>query len=138
MAGPSRIRPPRMPQMDVAFLTIAELNRLYRSRELSPVEVTKGLLARIAAHDGQLHSFLRLTEEIALAEAEAAEREMMAGTRRGAMHGIPYALKDIIETAGIPTTGHSKLRQDHVSTADAELVTRLKSGAGIMLGKLAT
>jgi aspartyl-tRNA(Asn)/glutamyl-tRNA(Gln) amidotransferase subunit A len=127
-----------MPQMDVAFLTIAELNRLYRSRELSPVEVTKALLARIAAHDGQLHSFLRLTEEIALAEAEAAEREMMAGTRRGAMHGIPYALKDIIETAGIPTTGHSKLRQDHVPTADAELVTRLKSGGGIMLGKLAT
>ena len=124
--------------MDVAFLTIAELNRLYRGRELSPVEVTKALLARIAAHDGQLHSFLRLTEEIALVEAEAAEREMMAGTRRGPMHGIPYALKDIIETAGIPTTGHSKLRQDHVPAADAELVTRLKSGGGIMLGKLST
>src|SRR3954462_9891183 len=130
--------PPRMPQMDVAFLTIAELNRLYRSRELSPVEVTKALLARIAAHDGQLHSFLRLTEEVALAEAEAAERELMAGTSRGPMHGIPYALKDIIETAGIPTTGHSKLRQDHVPAADAEIVTRLKSGGGIMLGKLAT
>jgi Asp-tRNA(Asn)/Glu-tRNA(Gln) amidotransferase A subunit family amidase len=50
-----------MPQMDVAFLTIAELNRLYRSRELSPVEVTKALLARIAAHDEKLHSFLRVT-----------------------------------------------------------------------------
>src|SRR5438874_106648 len=138
MAGPSRIRPPRMPQMDVAFLTIAELNRLYRSRELSPVEVTKALLARIAAHDGRLHSFLRLTEEIALAEAEMAERELMAGTSRGPLHGIPYALKDIIETAGIPTTGHSKLRQDYVPTHDAELVTRLKTGGGIMLGKLAT
>src|SRR5258707_6419890 len=124
--------------MDVAFLTIAELGRLYRQRELSPVEVTKALLARIAAHDGQLHSFLRLTEEIALAEAATAERELMAGTRRGPLHGIPYALKDIIETAGIPTTGHSKLRQDHVPTADAELVTRLKAGGGIMLGKLAT
>src|SRR4051795_5407954 len=133
MAGPAR-----MPPMDVAFLTIAELNRLYRSRELSPVEVTKALLARIAAHDGTLHSFLRLTEEVALAEAEAAERELMAGARRGPMHGIPYALKDIIETAGIPTTGHSKLRQDHVPAADAELVTRLKSGGGIMLGKLST
>ena len=124
--------------MDVAFLTIVELSRLYDKRELSPVEVTKALLARIAAHDDKLHSFLRVTEEIALREAAAAERELMAGRRRGPMHGIPYALKDIIETAGIPTTGHSKLRQDHVPTADAELVTQLKSGGGIMLGKLAT
>src|SRR5436309_13971470 len=127
-----------MPEMDVAFLTIAELSRLYRSRELSPVEVTKALLARIAAHDGELHSFLRVTEEAALAGAAAAERELMAGTRRGPMHGIPYALKDIIETEGVLTTGHSKLRQHHVPDADAELVTRLKSAGGIMLGKLAT
>src|SRR5262249_2227547 len=124
--------------MDVSFLTIAELNRLYGKRELSPVEVTKALFARIAAHDGKLHSFLRVTEEGALREAAAAERELMAGHRRGAMHGIPYALKDIIETAGIPTTGHSKLRQDYVPVTDAELVTRLKSAGGIMLGKLAT
>jgi aspartyl-tRNA(Asn)/glutamyl-tRNA(Gln) amidotransferase subunit A len=129
---------PRMPAMDVAFMTIAELDRCYRSHELSPVEVTKALLARIAAHDGKLHSFLRLTEEVALREAAVAERELMAGTRRGPLHGVPYALKDIIETAGIPTTGHSKLRQDHVPTADAELVTRLKAAGGILLGKLST
>src|SRR5437588_276351 len=116
--------------MDVAFLTIAELQRLYAQRELSPVEVTKALFARIAAHDGKLHSFLRLTEEAALAEASVAEREIMAGTRRGPMHGIPYALKDIVKTAGILTTGHSKLRQDHVPTHDAELVRRLKAGGG--------
>ena len=54
------------------------------------------------------------------------------------MHGIPYALKDIIETEGIRTTGHSKLRQDHVPSADADIVTRLKSGGGVLLGKLAT
>jgi len=124
--------------MDVAFLTIAELGRLYRRRELSPVEVTRALLARIAAHDGKLHSFLRVTEEAALAAAAEAERELMAGKARGPMHGIPYALKDIIATAGIRTTGHSKLRQDYVPEADAELVTRLKAGGGIMLGKLAT
>src|SRR5712691_2440854 len=124
--------------MDVAFLTIAELQRLYATHELSPVEATKALLGRIAAHDGKLHSFLRLSEEAALAEAHEAERELMAGTRRGPMHGIPYALKDIIETAGIRTTGHSKLRQDYVPSADAELVARLKAGGGIMLGKLAT
>ena len=101
--------------MDVAFLTIAELNRLYDKRELSPVEVTKALLDRIAAHDGNLHSFLlRHRGGGARPRRAAAERELMAGTRRGPLHGIPYALKDIIETAGIRTTGHSKLRQDHV------------------------
>src|SRR6266704_5841373 len=124
--------------MDVAFLTIAELGSLYRKREVSPVEVTRALLARIAAHDDKLHSFLLVTEAAALAEAAEAERELMEGKARGPMHGIPYALKDIVETAGIRTTGHSKLRQDYVPTVDAELVTRLKAGGGIMLGKLAT
>ena len=69
-----------------------------------------------------LHSFLLVTAEVALDEARAAERELMAGTRRGPLHGVPYALKDIIETEGIRTTGHSKLRQDHVPSADADIV----------------
>ena len=98
--------------MDIAFLSIAELNRLYDTHDLSPVEVTKALLDRIAGLDHRLHSFIRVTWEVAMAEAEAAERELRSGHRRGPMHGIPYALKDIVETAGIPTTGHSKLRQN--------------------------
>ncbi|HXP04119.1 MAG TPA: amidase [Stellaceae bacterium] len=124
--------------MDIAFLTIAELNRAYARRELSPVEVTRALLDRIAQHDGKLDSFIRVTEEVALAEAKTAEAELMAGNRRGPMHGIPYGLKDIVETAGIPTTGHSKLRQHHVPQQDAEIVRRLKAGGGVLMGKLAT
>ncbi len=124
--------------MDIAFLTIAELSRLYDRRELSPVEVTRALLDRIAVHDDKLHAFIRTTPEIALREAELAERELMAGNRRGKLHGIPYALKDIVETAGIPTTGHSKLRQHHVPAADAHLVTLLKQSGAILMGKLAT
>src|SRR6266478_3343783 len=124
--------------MDPAFLTIAELNRLYDRRELSPVEVTRALLDRIASHDGKLHSFIRVTPEVALAEAATAERELVAGRRRGPLHGIPYALKDIVETAGIPTTGHSKLCQDYVPAADAHLVTLLKAGGAVLMGKLAT
>src|SRR5438132_5683699 len=124
--------------MDPAFLTIAELNRLYDQRELSPVEVTRALLHRIAAHDGKLHSFIRATPELALSEAAAAERELMAGRRRGPLHGIPYALKDIVETADIPTTGHSRLCQDYVPAADAHLVTLLKAGGAVLMGKLAT
>jgi hypothetical protein len=124
--------------MDIPFLSIAELNRAYDRRELSPVEVTRALLDRIATHDGRLNSFIRLTPEVALAEAQAAERALMAGERLGPMHGIPYGLKDIVETAGIPTTGHSKLRQDHVPQEDAEIVRRLRVGGGVLLGKLAT
>jgi hypothetical protein len=74
--------------MDPAFLTIAELSRLYDQRELSPVEVTRNLFDRIAAHDSKLHSFIRVTPEVALAEAQAAERELMAGRRR-ATRGTP-------------------------------------------------
>jgi aspartyl-tRNA(Asn)/glutamyl-tRNA(Gln) amidotransferase subunit A len=125
-------------RMDIPFLTIAELRRAYDQRELSPVEVTRTLLDRVAAHDARLNSFIRITEDSALAAAREAERALMAGERRGPMHGIPYGLKDIVETAGIPTTGHSKLRQDHVPAADAEIVRRLKAGGGVLLGKLAT
>jgi len=124
--------------VDPAFLTIAELGRLYDQRELSPVEVTRSLIDRIAAHDGKLHSFIRVTPEIAVAEAQTAERELMAGRRRGPLHGIPYALKDIVETAGIPTTGHSKLCEDYVPAADAHLVTLLKASGAVLMGKLAT
>jgi hypothetical protein len=69
------------------FLTIAELDRAYDRKELSPVEVTRALLDRVAAHDGKLHSFIRVTPEVALAEAKTAEAELMAGKRRGPMHG---------------------------------------------------
>src|SRR5580658_1985892 len=124
--------------MDIPFMTVAELGQAYDRRELSPVEVTRALLDRIARHDGKLDSFIRVTETIALTQAKAAEAELMAGRRRGPLHGIPYGLKDIAATAGIPTTGHSKLRQHHVPKADAEIVRRLKEGGGILMGKLAT
>ena len=65
---------------------------------------------RIATHDGNLDSFIRVTEEAALAEAKTAEAELMAGDRRGPMLGVPYGLKDIVETAGIPTTGAAPWR----------------------------
>ncbi|MGH7095368.1 MAG: amidase, partial [Stellaceae bacterium] len=124
--------------MDVSFLTVAELGRAYESGETSPVAATRALLDRIDRHDGALHSFIRATPEAALAEAEVAERELAAGRRRGPLHGIPYALKDIIETAGIQTTGHSKIRQDYVPQKDAEVARRLKAAGAVLLGKLAT
>jgi aspartyl-tRNA(Asn)/glutamyl-tRNA(Gln) amidotransferase subunit A len=120
------------------FLTIAEAAKLIEQRELSPVELVESRLKRIEKLDGQLHSFIRVLPEAALAAARTAESEIAAGRYKGPLHGIPIGLKDIYETAGVPTTGHSKVMQDHVPTADAFSVTKLKDAGGVVMGKLAT
>ncbi|MBM3548644.1 MAG: amidase [Alphaproteobacteria bacterium] len=118
--------------------TIAEASRLIAKRALSPVELTKSLLDRIKAHDGRLNSFLLVTEERALADARAAEKEIAAGRSRGTLHGIPIAHKDIYSTKGIRTTAHSRLLADHVPKEDAATVRKLAEAGTVMLGKLAT
>ena len=120
------------------FFTIAEAARLIEKRELSPVELTESRLARIEKLDGRLHSFIRVLADDARASAKTAEAEIAAGRYKGPLHGIPLGLKDIYETAGIPTTGHSKVMQDHVPTADAFSVTKLKDAGCVVMGKLAT
>jgi aspartyl-tRNA(Asn)/glutamyl-tRNA(Gln) amidotransferase subunit A len=120
------------------FLTIAEAARLIEKRELSPVELTESRLTRIEKLDGQLHSFIRVLADDARAGAKTAEAEIAAGRYKGPLHGIPLGLKDIYETAGIPTTGHSKVMQDHVPAADAFSVTKLKNAGCVVMGKLAT
>jgi aspartyl-tRNA(Asn)/glutamyl-tRNA(Gln) amidotransferase subunit A len=120
------------------FLTIAEASRLIRARRLSPVELTNAYLDRIAALDGQLNSYILVLREQALAGAREAEAEIMAGRWKGPLHGIPIALKDIYETAGIPTTGHSALFRDHVPAEDATTVRLLREAGVVVLGKTAT
>jgi aspartyl-tRNA(Asn)/glutamyl-tRNA(Gln) amidotransferase subunit A len=121
-----------------AIPTIAEAARQIADRKLSPVELTKACLARVHAHNDTLHAFLLLTEERALAEARAAEARMMAGALKSRIDGIPIGYKDIYNTAGIRTTGHSKLLEHNIPTDDAHTV-RLWSDAGtVMLGKLTT
>jgi aspartyl-tRNA(Asn)/glutamyl-tRNA(Gln) amidotransferase subunit A len=124
--------------MAADYLTVAEAARLIETRALSPVELTESRLARIERLDGRLNSFIRLMAEQAQAAAHAAETEIMAGHYRGPLHGIPIGLKDIYETAGVPTTGHSKVMQDHVPRADAFSVAKLYEAGAIVLGKLAT
>jgi aspartyl-tRNA(Asn)/glutamyl-tRNA(Gln) amidotransferase subunit A len=119
------------------FPTIAEAGRLIAAKKLSPVEFTRTLLARIAAHDKQVNAFITVTEKPALAAARAAERAVMAG-RKGRLLGIPLAYKDIYETAGIRTTAHSRILADNIPAQDAETVRRLGAAGAIMLGKLAT
>src|SRR6202045_3689358 len=120
------------------FLTIAEAARLIERKELSPIELVESRLDRIARLDGRLNSFIRVLAEEARAEACAAEAEIAADRYRGPLHGIPIGLKDIYETAGVATTGHSKVMQDHVPKADAFSVKRLRDAGAIVMGKLAT
>ena len=120
------------------FLTIAEAAKLIEAKDLSPVELVDSRLARIERFDGKLHSFIRVLADSARAEARAAEAEIAAGKYRGPLHGIPIGLKDIYETAGVPTTGHSKVMQDHVPKADAFTVKKLRDAGAVVMGKLAT
>jgi aspartyl-tRNA(Asn)/glutamyl-tRNA(Gln) amidotransferase subunit A len=121
-----------------AFLTIAEASRLIKQQKLSPVELTTALIRRAELLDPQLNAYLLLTAERALDQARQAETEIAAGNYRGPMHGIPFALKDIYSTAGIRTTGHSRICLEAVPIADATTVKKLYEAGAVLTGKLAT
>jgi aspartyl-tRNA(Asn)/glutamyl-tRNA(Gln) amidotransferase subunit A len=123
---------------DLHELTIAEAGRRIAAKEISPVELTEAYLARIEATDRILHSYIRVLADSARAQARQAEQDIRSGGVRGPLHGVPLALKDIYETAGVPTTGHSKVLVDHVPKEDAVTTRRLKDAGSILLGKLAT
>ncbi len=111
--------------------TVARAARLVRTREATPAELARAALERVARLDGALNAFLLVTPDTAMAQAEAAPRD-------GALAGVPHALKDIIGTKGIRTTGHSRVCLDNVPTEDAACVTRLRGAGAVLLGKLAT
>jgi aspartyl-tRNA(Asn)/glutamyl-tRNA(Gln) amidotransferase subunit A len=123
---------------DLHTLSLAEASTLIRERRLSPVEYTRALVERVERHDASLNAFLRFTPEIALADAQRAEAEIMAGGWRGPLHGVPYGLKDIVDYAGLPTTGHSAILKDNVAAADAFVTARLRAAGGVFMGKLST
>ena len=130
-----------MTDNDVAFASIEEIGRLFRKRELSPVEVTKLMLARIERLNPKLNAYLTVTDELALAQAKKAENELYAprgrkGHRdRGPLHGIPISLKDNIYTKDIRTTAGSKILKEFVPQRDALIVSQLKEAGAIILGK---
>ena len=124
--------------MDTQDLSIAEMGRLLRTRAVTAETLARDALARITARDPKLHAFVLVTEDRALADARRADDELKSGHDRGPFHGIPYALKDIYDTAGIRTTCHSKLRLDNVPKEDSVAAARLREAGGVLLGKLAT
>ncbi len=115
--------------------TIIELAPRLRRREVSPLELTRACLERIEKLNPTLNAFITVTAESALAEAHAAETEIARGEWRGPLHGIPIALKDLIDTAGTRTTAASALYQNRVPTEDAEVVRRLRRAGAVILGK---
>ena len=121
--------------MDLSYLSIADAGRLFRTKELSPSELAGHLLERINRINPQCHAFLQIDEDAVLAQAAIAEAEMSAGNWRGPLHGIPYALKDLIDVAGIPTTCHSKILSGNKADHDATVVSRLRDAGAILIGK---
>jgi len=120
------------------MLTIAEASRLIAEKKLSPVELTQACLDRVKQQDDVLHAFILPTQERAMADARAAEARIMAGLSRGPLDGIPIGHKDIYNTAGIRTTGHSKLLEDNVPERDATVVRKWAEAGTVLLGKLST
>ena len=121
---------------DLALLSIQDASALLRTREVSPVDLAKACLDRIQALNPSLNAFITVTADAALAEARRAESEMQRGLWRGPLHGIPVALKDSIDTAGVRTTGGSAVFEHRVPREDAAVVVRLRSAGAVLLGKL--
>ena len=117
------------------FTSIGEASELLREGRLSPVELTKNCLAQIEKLNPTLNAFITVTADLALEQANRAESEISRGHWRGPLHGIPLALKDLIDTAGIRTTAASALFADRVPAKDAEVVRRLKDAGAVLLGK---
>ena len=118
--------------------TLSALSQQIHSGALSPVELMEHLLARVEALDHTLHAFRLVPRERALSAARAAELTLRAGQDAGPLHGIPYAVKDIIDVAGLPTTAGSNLLLDNIATADASVVQRLNQAGMVLLGKAQT
>jgi len=129
-----------MPDTPTALhdLTLAEAHDLIARRKLSPVELTRALVERTGTLEPQLNAFITRTGEAALEAAQAAEAEIARGDLKGPLHGVPFAVKDIYDTAGVLTTGHSRTCIDRVPAKDATAVARLKAAGAVLTGKLAT
>lgn len=127
-----------MTEIPLHWQTISELSRRIHNGSLSPVELMEHLLNRVETLDGRLHSFRLLSRECAMAAARASELALRAGQDMGPLHGIPYAVKDLIDVQGLPTTAGSNLLLDNIASTDATVVRRLTQAGMVLLGKANT
>jgi aspartyl-tRNA(Asn)/glutamyl-tRNA(Gln) amidotransferase subunit A len=115
--------------------SISELSELIRHKKLSPVEITQSCLQKIEELNPTLNAFITVTADEALKQAADAEKEIMSGRLKGPLHGVPIALKDLVDTAGIKTTAASGVFQNRIPAEDAPLVLQLKKAGAVMVGK---
>jgi len=121
--------------MRIDELTLSRAAEEIKSGESSPVELTQFFLQRITNLNPTINAFITITDEQALKDAKEAEGLLKQGEYLGPLHGIPIALKDLYETAGVRTTGGSKIQANHVPTADAFVVRRLRERGAVIVGK---
>jgi Asp-tRNA(Asn)/Glu-tRNA(Gln) amidotransferase A subunit family amidase len=132
---PARFRRPQ-DRGELAFLSVAELSALLRSRQLSSEELTVLCLERLRRFGPSLHCVVELTEERALAAARAADRELKAGKWRGPRHGIPYGAKDLLDARGAHSTWGAAPFTNQVAPADATVIRKLEAAGAVLVAKL--
>ena len=121
----------------VLYLSVGELAKRIQSKQISPVELTESYLARSESLGPKLNAYARLTPDLALEQAHAAEKDIQRGHYRGPLHGIPYAAKDLLAVKGIPTTWGAKSFADQVFDYDATIIEHLRNVGAILMGKAA-
>ena len=120
---------------DLWYLSAQEVGALFRQREVSALEIVQAMLGRIESLDPQLNAYITVTAEEALETARQRDAELAAGQDRGPLHGIPVAVKDLYDTAGIRTTSGSKILANNVPSKDATSVAKLRDAGAIIMGK---
>ena len=117
------------------MITIEEFARQLRAREVTALAFTEACLRRIDERQPRLNAFIRVMADEARRDAEAADRELAAGRDRGPLHGVPIAVKDLIDIKGVPTTAASRVRERHVAAADAPVIARVRDAGAVLIGK---
>ena len=135
---PSKVNPGPLPKsdVDIAFAPVTQLARWIETRKLTSERLTNIYLARLKRYDPQLRCVITLTPDLALRQAKQADAEIAAGKYRGPLHGIPYGVKDLLDTAGIRTTYGAEPFQKRVPTADSAVVARLTQAGAVLVAKL--
>src|SRR5262245_25629135 len=136
--GGTERRTSTMPSIDPVWASVAELSHAFGARTLSPVDAVNALLERIRRRDPSLHAFIAVYADDARLAAEGADRAIRSGHRIGPLHGVPIALKDLVDLEGRITTGGSKVWATRVSPVTATLAQRLIAQGMIVLGKTHT
>ncbi len=136
----SASRPSVLPKddADIAFASVIEQGEWIKSDQISSRRLTEIYLKRIRRIAPSLYCYITVAEDVARAQAEACDRELRNGQYRGPLHGIPYGLKDVFDTAGVATTWGASIYKDRVPAEDAAITTMLRQAGAVLLGKLAT